>query len=60
MMYRIKFNEDAITKNLLAVDEKLPVEVRESISGYHQLSMFDDNQEGRWQIPLDPMREVIV
>lgn len=60
MMYRIKFNEDAITKNLLAVDEKLPVEVRESISGYHQLSMFDDNQEGRWQIPLDPIREVIV
>lgn len=60
MMYRIKFNEDAITKNLLAVDEKLPVEVRESISGYHQLSMFDDNQESRWQIPLDPMREVIV
>lgn len=60
MMYRIKFNEDAITKNLLAVDEKLPVEVRESISGYHQLSMFDDNQEGRWQIPLDPILEVIV
>lgn len=60
MMYRIKFNEDAITKNLLAVDEKLPVEVRESISGYHQLSMFDDNQEGRWQIPLNPIREVIV
>lgn len=60
MMYRIKFNEDAITKNLLAVDEKLPVEVRESISGYHQLSMFDDNQESRWQIPLDPIREVIV
>lgn len=60
MMYRIKFNEDAITKNLLAVDEKLPVEVRESISGYHQLSMFDDNQEVRWQIPLDPIREVIV
>lgn len=60
MMYRIKFNEDAITKNLLAVDEKLPVEVRESISGYHQLSMFDDDQEGRWQIPLDPIREVIV
>ena len=60
MMYRIKFNEDAITKNLLAVDEKLPVEVRESISGYHQLSMFDDNQEGRWKIPLDPIREVIV
>ena len=60
MMYRIKFNEDAITKNLLAVDEKLPVEVRESISGDHQLSMFDDNQESRWQIPLDPIREVIV
>ncbi len=60
MMYRIKFNEDAITKNLLAVDEKLPVEVRKSISGYHQLSMFDDNQESRWQIPLDPIREVIV
>lgn len=60
LMYRIKFNEDAITKNLLAVDEKLPVEVRESISGYHQLSMFDDNQAGMWQIPLDPMREVIV
>ena len=60
MMYRIKFNEDAITKNLLAVDEKLPVEVRESISGYHQLSMFDDSQAGMWQIPLDPMREVIV
>ena len=60
MMYRIKSNEDAITKNLLAVDEKLPVEVRESISGYHQLSMFDDNQESRWQIPLDPIREVIV
>ena len=60
MMYRIKFNEDAITKNLLVVDEKLPVEVRESISGYHQLSMFDDNQESRWQIPLDPIREVIV
>ena len=52
MMYRINFNEDAITRNLLSIHERLPIEVQESISGYHQLSLFDDSQAGQWQIPL--------
>ena len=60
MMYRINFNEDAITRNLLSVHERLPAEVRESISGYHQLSLFDDSQDSRWQIPLPTLREVVV
>lgn len=60
MMYRINFNEDAITRNLLSVHERLPIEVQESISGYHQLSLFDDSQAGRWQIPLPTLREVVV
>jgi len=60
MMYRINFNEDSITRNLLSVNERLPREVRESISGYHQLSMFDDSQAGQWQMPLPALREVVV
>lgn len=60
MMYRINFNEDAITRNLLSVHERLPAEVLESISGYHQLSLFDDSQDNRWQIPLPTLREVVV
>lgn len=59
-MYRINFNEDAITRNLLSVHERLPAEVLESISGYHQLSLFDDSQDNRWQIPLPTLREVVV
>ncbi|MBQ2288706.1 MAG: putative DNA modification/repair radical SAM protein [Lachnospiraceae bacterium] len=58
MMYRIHFNEDAITRNLLAMHERLPKEVQESISGYEQLSMFDTRVAEQWQIPLPPMREV--
>ena len=60
MMYRINFNEDAITRNLLSVHERLPAEVLESISGYHQLSLFDDSQDNRWQLPLPTHREVVV
>ena len=60
MMYRINFNEDAITRNLLSVHERLPAEGLESISGYHQLSLFDDSQDNRWQIPLPTLREVVV
>lgn len=60
MMYRINFNEDAITRNLLSIHERLPIEVQESISGYHQLSLFDDSQAGQWQIPLPALREVVV
>lgn len=60
MMYRINFNEDAITRNLLSIHERLPIEVQESISGYHQLSLFDDSQAGQWQIPLPTLREVVV
>lgn len=60
MMYRINFNEDAITQNLLAVHERLPKEVRESISGYQQLSLFDAGLAEQWRIPLPPMREVVV
>ena len=59
-MYRINFNEDSITRNLLSVNERLPREVRESVSGYHQLSMFDDDQAGQWQIPLPALREAVV
>ena len=59
-MYRIDFNEDAITRNLLSIHERLPIEVQESVSGYHQLSLFDDSQAGRWQIPLPALREVVV
>lgn len=60
MMYRIDFNEDAITRNLLAVHERLPREVQESISGYHQLSLFDAGMAEQWRIPLPPLREVVV
>ena len=60
MMYRINFNEDSITRNLLSVHERLPIEVRESVSGYHQLSLFADRQAGQWQIPLPALREVVV
>lgn len=40
MMYPTKLDEDYITRNLLAVGEKLPEEVRNM--GYRQLSLFDD------------------
>lgn len=60
MMYRINFNEDSITRNLLSVHERLPIEVRESVSGYHQLSLFDDRQAGQWQIPLPSLEEAVV
>lgn len=60
MMYRINFNEDAITRNLLAIHERLPQEVQESISGYKQLSLFDASLAEQWRIPLPPMREVVV
>lgn len=60
MMYSIHFDQDAITRNLLSMHERLPREVRESISGYHQLSLFDDSQPGPWQLPLTEMWEVVV
>lgn len=60
MMYPIHFDQDAITRNLLSVHERLPREVRESVSGYHQLSMFDDRQAGPWQIALPEMGEVVL
>ncbi len=60
MMYRVNFNEDAITRNLLATHERLPKEVQASISGYEQLSLFDAGLAEQWRIPLPPMREVIV
>ena len=60
MMYRIQFNEDAITRNLLSVHEKLPKEVLESVSGYRQLSLFDTSVEEKWRIPLPPIQEVVV
>ena len=60
MMYRINFNEDAITRNLLAIQERLPKEVQASISGYEQLSMFDTSLAEQWRIPLPVMREVVV
>ena len=60
MMYRVSFNEDAITRNLLAAHERLPKEVQASISGYEQLSLFDAGLAEQWRIPLPPMREVIV
>ena len=40
MMYPTKLDEDYITRNLLAVGEKLPEEVRNM--GYRQISLFDD------------------
>ena len=40
MMYPIKFEEDAITRNLLSTKEKLPREIREM--NYRQLTLFDD------------------
>lgn len=60
MMYHIRFEQDAITRNLLSVHERLPQEVQESISGYKQLSLFDDRQESRWNIPLPETREMVV
>lgn len=60
MMYKIHFDQDAITRNLLSVHERLPREVRESISGYTQLSLFDDTQEERWHISLPELREAVV
>ena len=60
MMYRINFNEDAITRNLLAIHERLPKEVAESISGYRQLSLFDTSVEEQWRIPLPSMQEVVL
>ena len=60
MMYRINFNEDAITRNLLSIHERLPREVQESISGYQQLSLFDAGLAEQWRISLPPMREVVV
>ena len=60
MMYPVHFDQDAITRNLLSVHERLPREVRESISGYHQLSMFDDRQAGPWQIAMTEKMEVVL
>lgn len=40
MMYPIKLDADAITRNLLSTKEKLPREIREM--NYQQLSLFDD------------------
>ena len=60
MMYRINFNEDAITRNLLAIHERLPKEVSESISGYKQLSLFDTSVEEQWRIPLPSLQEVVL
>ena len=40
MMYKTKIEEDYITRNLLAVKEKLPAEVGSMT--YRQLSLFDD------------------
>ena len=59
-MYHINFNEDAITRNLLAIHERLPKEVSESISGYRQLSLFDTSVEEQWRIPLPSMQEVVL
>ena len=60
MMYHINFNEDAITRNLLAIHERLPKEVSESISGYRQLSLFDTSVEEQWRIPLPSIQEVVL
>lgn len=40
MMYNTKIDEDYITRNLLNVKERLPVDVGEA--SYRQLSLFDD------------------
>lgn len=44
MMYPVKMEEDAITRNLLDAKERLPEEVRNM--GYRQLSLFDDVKFG--------------
>ena len=41
MMYPVRLDEDYITRNLLAVKEKLPLEVSGQTT-YRQLSLFDD------------------
>ena len=44
MMYRTKIDEDYITKNLLAVHEKLPIGLSSDGMTYSQLSLFDDQK----------------
>ena len=41
MMYPIKLNEDFITRELLAVKDRLPFGIERDIT-YKQLSLFDD------------------
>ncbi len=41
MMYPINMNEDSITRNLLAIKERLPLELSGETT-YRQLSLFDD------------------
>ena len=40
-MYPINMNEDSITRNLLAIKERLPLELSGETT-YRQLSLFDD------------------
>ena len=40
MMYPVKIEENYITRNLLSVKERLPLDIQ----GYQQISLFDDQQ----------------
>ncbi|MBA4688087.1 MAG: putative DNA modification/repair radical SAM protein [Candidatus Galacturonibacter soehngenii] len=40
MMYKTKIEEDYITRNLLNLKERIPIDVKEA--GYKQISLFDD------------------
>ncbi|NLG03144.1 MAG: putative DNA modification/repair radical SAM protein [Clostridia bacterium] len=46
MMYRTKWQEDYIARNLLAVGERLPVGVTTDGMTYSQMSLFDDVRFG--------------
>ncbi len=50
MMYKTKIEEDYITRNLLNLKERIPIDVKEA--GYKQISLFDD-------IRFNPHPEII-
>lgn len=56
LMYRIKIEEDYITRNLLNLKERIPIEV--SQASYKQLSLFDDVRFNPHPDKIDPIQSI--
>lgn len=56
MMYKTKIEEDYITRNLLNLKERIPIDVKEA--GYKQISLFDDIRFNHHPEIIDHMQSI--